>query len=344
MARKTFKTAAATMMIAALFAGCGSAKESYDSYSGNYAATEENYAYDGEYGMAEAAEYKTDSAPAAVASGSTTQEENLDITGDKLVYTGSLTMETLKYEDTIKAVHEHIEKYHGIIEREDAWDGDNSWYYTDGSTRKTNRNTSMTLRVPTKDFQNFMTDMEGAGKVKNRSQNVENISRQYNDNSIAINSLETQQERLLQMMEKAETVEDMIMIESRLSDVQTQLNQKKSWQSSMDTDVMYSTIYLNINEVQVYTPDTEPGIQINGFGKRLMETIESSGVHFVYFLQNMLLVLIRIAPFAALIGVVFMIIGHIRKKKGLPANPFARRNKEKKTDAAAKIEPGDVKK
>lgn len=349
MAGKIFKTAAAALTIAALFAGCGSAKESSDSYSGNYTAAEENYAYDGEYGLAEAANYKTEGANVAAEGSVTTdtQSETAEITGDKLVYTGSVTLETLNYEDTIKAVHEHIQKYSGIIEREDSWDGDNTWYYTDGSKRKTNRTSSLTLRVPTKNFQNFIDDMDGAGKITSKSQNVENISRQYNDNSIAIKSLETQQERLLEMMEKAQTVEEMIVIEERLSEVQTELNQKKSWQSSMDTDVMYSTIYLNINEVQVYTPDVEPGIQIDGFGQRLMETIESSGVHFVYFMQNLLLFVVRVAPFAALIGILCAIIGYIRKKKGLPSNPFVRKKKADKQTASNEtktINAGDVKK
>jgi hypothetical protein len=170
--------------------------------------------------------------------------------------------------------------------------------------------------------------MDGAGKVTSRSQNVENISRKYSDNSIEIESLELQQERLLEMMGKAETVEEMIMIEERLSDVQTKLNQKKSYRSAMDTDVEYSTVFLNINEVQEYTPVKDPGIQIGGFGRRVMETLEYSGKFFIYVLQSIILFLIKIAPFAVLIALIIAGIRAWRKSKGLHPNPFHREKKE----------------
>jgi len=313
-----------------LAAGCGSSSSFASTASepsfieapaGNaaMAAGTSDYAAESEYMMDEASDRKETSESGSEASA---------ITGQKLVYTGSMTLETLNYEETAAAVRERIRSYKGIVEREDEWDGDHSWYYTDGRKRTANRTLSMTARIPTGSFDAFMNDMDGAGKVTSRSQNVENISRRYSDNSIEIESLQLQQERLLQMMEKAETVEDMIQIEERLSAVQTQLNQKKSLQSSMDTDVEYSTVYLNINEVQMYTPDVDPGIQIGGFGTRLLETLKSSAVHFVYFLQNLVLGLIRIAPYLLLAALVVFIWVKYRKSKGKSVNPFAVKKKE----------------
>ena len=171
--------------------------------------------------------------------------------------------------------------------------------------------------------------MEGTAKVTSKSQSVENISRKYNDNSIEIESLRVQQERLMNMMESAETVEEMIMVEERLSEVQTRLNQKLSYQSSMDKDVQYSTISLNVNEVQEYTP-VDDSIPIGGFGKRLKETAEYSWTYFVYFMQNLVLFLIRILPFVLVIGLIIFLITRYRKAKGLNPNPFARVKKEEK--------------
>lgn len=321
-----------TAFIALTFAGCGSSSSgsysAYDSVTNSYAmgggtSAKEEAVYD-DYDYEESGIAMSPSqAPAPRA------DEQNPLTGQKLVYTGSVTVETLKYEETVKAVRDKIAQYKGIIQDENEWDGDHSWYYTDGRARTTNRNLSMTVRIPTKDFDNFMNDMDGAGKVTSRSQNVENISRKYSDNSIEIESLEKQQERLLEMMDKAETVEEMIMIEERLSDVQTRLNQKKSYKSSMDTDVEYSTIYLNVNEVQEYTPVQDPGINIGGFGKRVMETLEYSGKFFVYVLQGLILFLIRIAPFAIVLALIMFGIVKYRESKGLHPNPFHREKKEK---------------
>lgn len=290
-----------------------------EAYDGGYLA--ESYMAMPEPGLAQA---KTEGAGGT---SNTSESEDEKVTGIKLVYTGSITVETMEYENTMKDVRSHIKKYNGIIENENEWDGDHSWYYNDGRARTTNRNMSMTVRIPTKDFDAFMSDMDGAGKVTSRSQNVENISRRYSDNSIEIESLEKQQTRLMEMMDKATTVEEMIMIEERLSDVQTRLNQKKSYRSTMDTDVEYSTIYLNVNEVQKYTPVEDPGININGFGKRVMETLEYSWKFFVYVVQGLILLVIRIAPFAIVALLIIFGVRKYRVSKGLNPNPFYKEKK-----------------
>ena len=318
--------AAAAMVF--LYTGCGRSSSS-DSYN-SYAISE---SYDGGSGVAsyydsyaaEEAAYDYEAKTAETTSGT----EAPAITGEKLVYHGAVTIETLGYEDTVNAVKERIKAYNGIIQDQNEWDGDNSWYYTDGRGRTTNRSMSMTVRIPTKDFDSFMNDMEGTGKIASRSMNVENISRQYSDNEIEIEALEKQQERLLQMMDAADTVEEMIMVEERLSEVQTQLNQKKSRKSTMDTDVEYSTIYLNVKEVQKYTPQDD-GIQISGFWERVKETAEYSWTYFVWFLQNLVLLLIRILPVAAVIGIIIFIWKRIRKAKGLDTKIFHKKPKEER--------------
>ncbi len=326
MKKLIYYLSSAALVIA--MTGCGRSSSS-GTYAANsyYDSAAESESY---YGLAdEAAGY----APAEMKTeGNTTtasgQTEN-PTAGEKLVYRGAINLETMSYEETVKAVHERIDAYHGIIEQENSWDNDRSWTYADGRKRTMNRTLSLTLRIPTESFQSFMNDMEGTAKVTSKSQSVENISRKYNDNSIEIESLRVQQERLMNMMESAETVEEMIMVEERLSEVQTRLNQKLSYQSSMDKDVQYSTISLNVNEVQEYTP-VDDSIPIGGFGKRLKETAEYSWTYFVYFMQNLVLFLIRILPFVLVIGLIIFLITRYRKAKGLNPNPFARVKKEEK--------------
>mgnify|MGYP002226154573 CR=1 FL=1 len=70
-------------------------------------------------------------------------------------------------------------------------------------------------------------------------------------------ALQTEQERLLQLLEQAESIEDIITIEQRLSDVRYQLESMESQLRSYDNQVDYSTVYLYIDEVEVYTPVEE---------------------------------------------------------------------------------------
>ena len=339
--KKWIKAFSSMALVIALGA-CGSsssgstAHQSYASDTTSYAAEEAAYGISNGYYPGETADYEA----AAREDEKGESETAPAITGEKLVYTGSMTIETLNYEETVKAGKERIAAYQGIVQDKNEWDGDKSWYYTDGRARTSNRTLSMTVRIPTEKFDAFMNDMEGTGKMTNRSENVQNISRQYSDNAMEIEALEKQQERLLQMMEAATTVEDMIMVEERLSQVQTELNQKKSRQSTMDTDVQYSTIYLNVNEVQKYTP-ADTGIRIDGFWEDLQETFQESWISFVYFLEQLALTIVRLLPFILLILAVAAIIALVRKSKGLDPNPF--HGKPKKERGNKKIEAGTPK-
>ena len=67
-------------------------------------------------------------------------------------------------------------------------------------------------------------------------------------------ALETEQDRLLELMEQAETTEDLLAIESRLTDVRYQLESAASQLKLYDSLVSYSTVYLTVEEVQKLTP------------------------------------------------------------------------------------------
>ncbi len=73
-------------------------------------------------------------------------------------------------------------------------------------------------------------------------------------------ALVTEQDRLLELMEQAETVEDIITIEGRLSEVRYQIESMESQLRTYDNKVDYSTVYLYINEVRRYSPSEEAGV------------------------------------------------------------------------------------
>ncbi|MBQ5805071.1 MAG: DUF4349 domain-containing protein, partial [Erysipelotrichaceae bacterium] len=54
--------------------------------------------------------------------------------------------------------------------------------------------------------------------------------------------------------EKAETIEDLMSIESRLSDLQYQIERYEAQIKNYDLLTAYSTLYITITETKVYTP------------------------------------------------------------------------------------------
>lgn len=241
-----------------------------------------------------------------------TSDNTTVINGEKLVYTCNIVMETLNYDQCITRIRENIEKYEGFIESENETDDAGRWYYENYKKTSGTKHMSLTVRIPTKYYNDFLGGIEGEDKVTSKRSYVDNISRKYYDTSARIEALEIQQNRLLEMLAQATEVEDMITIEARLSEVQYQLNSAKTSLASMDADVAFSTITINVSEVMEYTPSTEP-VKSNTFMDRLKNTLSDTWDFFWEMLETLLFGIIRLIPIAIVVGVIVLVITVIFK-------------------------------
>lgn len=226
---------------------------------------------------------------------------------EKLVYTCNMEIETTEYKKTLSAIKKNIKKYNGIIDYQNEMDDANDWYYSDYRKTTGTMTCNMKIRIPSKDYQAFLNSLEGNGKIKSKSMNVENISRSYYDTKAVIESLEIQEQRLLHMMKEAKSIKDMIAVEERLTEVQGEMNRNKTALSVMDTDVAYSTVNLNVTEVLEYKPAVT-GKKTNTFMERLKNVIEESRKNFFSILENLLFSIIYFIPFLIVFGPVCLII------------------------------------
>jgi large-conductance mechanosensitive channel len=250
------------------------------------------------------------------------------VTGEKIVYTGSVSIESLNYDDSAKALQADITKYNGIIESETENDGNTVWY-TEGTEQDKSRTLYLSVRIPTESFQAFMDGTGDLGNVTSKSSNADNITKQYSDNSVEIEALKKEEDRLLAMMDQAKTIDEMVTVESRLSDVETELNQKQSYQSSMDTDVKYSTVQVTLNEVKKYSP-AENKMQTSGFWQSVKDTFTWAWSFLVWLLQRIVLTIIAFLPVGIVAFVIYLAVRKIMKKnkakkalKHAPAKPTA---------------------
>lgn len=250
-------------------------------------------------------------APAPMPTTAPASEPEEDLPGfrdnSKLIYTCDLTIQTTEFDQTVNAVHELIDKFGGFIASETRNDSDTGWYRSGYVKTNASLSEELTVRIPAEHYHEFLDALDGNGKILSKNMYVENISRQYSETETTIKSLETQEERLLAMMEQCETVEDMITVEARLSEVQNELKIYRNRLSGMDTDVAYSTINMRINEVLEYTPDKEP-IRVLTFGDRLGNTLKETGRGFLRFLEGLLFFVINVLPYLLILAAIVLLI------------------------------------
>ena len=318
------------LVLALILTGCGAATKEEASIGSSFNGIDKGDMFDGFYGsadmeMAPEAPMEPSAKPESGNTTTNTSEQEQIKSQDKLVYTCNMTIETLQYKDTMKAIKDKITEFNGIIEYEEERDDSYGWYYEDYIKRNGTLHTYITIRIPSERYNEFLIALEGHGKVTNKSMNVENISKTYYETEATIESLKIQEERLLEMLKQADTIEDMITVETRLTEVQTQLNKYKTLLESMNMDVNYSTINLKIDEVLEYTA-TENPVKKNTFFDRLKNTIVDSWEFFLESLEDLLFFAIRLVPVAVIVGAigipVFLIVKtNIKKKKATKQPP-----------------------
>ncbi len=111
-------------------------------------------------------------------------------------------METREFETVLSGIQAKVTETGGYTETSEV---NGSSYYGRG-----NRSAWLTLRIPADKLDTFVTTVSGLGNVTSKSESVEDITLQYVDTESHKKALETEQDRLLTIMEQAESMDDII--------------------------------------------------------------------------------------------------------------------------------------
>lgn len=300
--RKIKLAAIAVLAVSLCLTGCGGSSNMNSAAYKEETVAAGDYAYDSyaaeeAVAMAEGEEYKSDGGSGSTESALRAQD------GQKIVYTGNLSIQTLEYDKSAASIRKKIKDAGGFSEAESERDNDYYWYsYNSGSNNT--RYLNITARIPSEKFEDFINSLSGDGKIMSRSVNAENISQVYANKETYKKSLEKEQERLLEMMDKAETIEDMITVESRLSEVERQLNVYKTDLAQMDKDVEFSTIYIELKEVKRYTEE----VNSTTFGEEVKYAFEDAINSFRNFCEGIVLFVVRNFPYLIILAVILALI------------------------------------
>lgn len=305
-----------TILTAGLLTGCGGSPSKSDSATASNApaaayAPVENSEYgmgiaQDNYGMNEAvAAEEADYEASDDGSGNNTTQnmDSMTLLEEKLVYRCNLEIETLDYAGTMKSIKEAITQYGGVIQSENETDSSYDWYYADyQKTQGTMRN-YIEIRVPSKNYDSFVSALDGVGKITSKSSSIDNISQQYYDTTTQIEALKIQEKNLLAMLEQCTTIEEMITVQDRLTSVQYDINRLQTNKRYMDVDVAYSYVNISIEEVMEFRVDEEP-VKKNTFADRLANTLKSTYSGFLMFLEIVLFLFIRMFPYLAIVCII----------------------------------------
>ena len=90
--------------------------------------------------------------------------------------------------------------------------------------RYRNRHSYYVARIPQNKLDEFLNNVNDLGTVSYKSENTEDVTLSYYDSKAQKDALEVEQERLMDILEKSETIEQIIALEQRLSEVRYEIN------------------------------------------------------------------------------------------------------------------------
>ena len=169
----------------------------------------------------------------------------------KWIITVNITAETDDLDAMTTALDQKITSMNGYVENQNVHNG--STY-----ANRRYRSAYLTIRIPAAQVDSFTNEIGGIANVVSKSKNLEDITLKYVSTESRMTALQTEEQRLLDFMEKAETMSDLLEIEARLTDVRAELESVTSQMRLYNNQIDYATIYLSIEEVQEYTPVEEP--------------------------------------------------------------------------------------
>ncbi len=301
----------AALLIAALLSSCSGASK--DTASAPMSAPGYSYNESSAYDKDEAyPQPETESGENVELGGSSaalTEGSAVPMT-EKIIYSFYADIETTEFDKTLEDVVKLMGQFGAFIESSSV--SGNSYY---GNT--TYRTASYIIRVPVQSFASLTGSLDVLGNIVSESTSADNITTQFIDTQARLDTYETEEERLLAMLEKAETVEDMITIESRLSDVRYQIESLTSTLRNWQNQVDYSTVTLHIEEVEELS-DQLPAQRT--YWDRMWDGLNSTFEGIGDFFKSLFLFLVVAMPvliILAVIAIVVVIIVRSSKKRKL---------------------------
>lgn len=227
----------------------------------------------------------------------------------KLIQTAYIDAETEDLDAVLQQLDARIAELGGYIENSSVRNG--SAY-----SGKRYRSADITVRIPAKDLDSFIDKVSGLSNIVSSRKTVEDVTLNYVATESRVKALQTEETRLLELLAKADSLDDLLTVEERLTEVRTELEEVTSTLRVLENQVDYATLHLTVSEVTEFTETTEPETMWQRIGDGFVKNLKGAGS----FLENVFVFFVTAIPYILLIIVpplaVFLIIRHsIRKKR-----------------------------
>ena len=300
MKRKLFALTLALLLVLSL-AACGGSKSA--EFTAEAPTASADMAYPMEPGLAEEMGFDFGS----TASGGTNGGASYHA-GQKLIRTAQMNLETTDFEKAVQGLTDLTEQMGGYFESSSV------------GKRSNGRWAEYTVRIPAEKYQTFLDQAGALCHETWRDAQQDDISERYYDTQGRLKTQQIKLERLQALLAKAENMEDIITIESAISETEQMIDDLSGTLRHYDGQVDYATVSISLSEVYKLSNVEEVP---DSFGSRLGKAFTGGWANFTDAIENFAVALAYGWMWVLLLAVVAVVLVRILRK---------RRRAAKKTD------------
>jgi len=234
-------------------------------------------------------------APAGKGAAESSYNTLISTAEQKIIQRASLSIEVADFQTSSDALSQ-------IVERADGFISDSYTYVTDTDRKRG----EITIRVPSDRFLAVLADLETLGTVTSQQISGEDVTEEYIDLQARLNNSERQEQRLLEILELAETVEEILEVERELERVRGEIEQMTGRITYLENRIELATI-----SVSLYEP--EPITQNWG----IRDALRAAFGGFVAVIRGLIIAVGYALPILTLLGLGWIIRSVVvRRKRG----------------------------
>ncbi|WP_328409740.1 DUF4349 domain-containing protein [Streptomyces violaceus] len=226
------------------------------------------------------------------------------LTASHIIRTASLTVR-------VKDVPKALEKARTGTENAGGYVGNET---TTTRDEEGHERTRVVLRVPVEKYDEVLAELEGAGKLLDRSAKAEDVTDQVVDVESRIKSQRASVARIRELMDQATKLSDVVTLEGELSTRQADLEALLARQTSLKDRTSLATITLSLSETPVKkkeAKDDDPGF---------VDALAGGWNAFVTMLRWLAVALGAVLPFAAVAALIALVWLRVVRPR-LPRRP-----------------------
>lgn len=227
--------------------------------------------------------------------------------GRKLIRKVNMEIQTKNMDALLPEIESQVTALGGYLERKEIYSGS-------GSTSAW-RNANLTIRIPAAMADQFLEKIGTAANVTSLNETLTDVTLSYVATESRIKALEAEEARLLELMDQAKNLSELLEVEARLTDVISELESVESQLRLYDNQIDYTSISLSIRQVtEITTPEDEMTIW-ERISTGFMATLTGLGETLV----DLFVWVVVSSPVLAVLGIVafavYRLIRFLRKRK-----------------------------